>query len=163
MVDFYHTASGVTMEVEIRPATPEDCEWAARLMARSDPWVTLDRSLDACRAVFADGRNETFIASAGVRPCGFAVLDRAGIAGAPYIRSLAVDEDMRGRRIGTRLLAFAEEHFRRNSRHLFLCVSSFNGRARALYERVGYRVVGELPELGMAGYSELLMHKRIDR
>ena len=132
-------------------------------MASSDPWVTLDRSLDACRAVFTDARNETFIADCGGRPCGFVVLDRAGIAGAPYVRSLAVEPEMRSRGIGTRLLAFAEEHFRRHSRHLFLCVSSFNIRARSLYERVGYCVVGELPELGVAGHSELLMHKRIDR
>jgi ribosomal-protein-alanine N-acetyltransferase len=151
------------MDIDIRGATPEDCEWAAQLMAESDPWVTLDRSLDACRAVFSDGRNETFVAHAGGQPRGFIVLDRAGIAGAPYVRSIAVDEAARGQGIGTRLLAFAEEHFRRHSRHLFLCVSSFNPRARALYERNGYHVVGDLPALSIDGHSELLLHKRIDR
>jgi RimJ/RimL family protein N-acetyltransferase len=36
---------------------------------------------------------------------------------------------------------------------MFLCVSSFNPRARALYERSGYRFVGELPDYVVDGHS----------
>ncbi|MCX6551229.1 MAG: hypothetical protein NTY02_09540 [Acidobacteria bacterium] len=35
-------------ELEIRGAPDEDRRWAAALMARSDPWVTLRRGNDAC-------------------------------------------------------------------------------------------------------------------
>ncbi len=44
---------------------------------------------------------------------------------------------------------------------MFLCVSSFNGRARALYERHGYRTVGELADYVVDGLSEILMVKRL--
>ena len=36
-------------DVHVAPATPEDREWAARVMASSDPWLTLGRGLEHCR------------------------------------------------------------------------------------------------------------------
>jgi ribosomal protein S18 acetylase RimI-like enzyme len=46
---------------------------------------------------------------------------------------------------------------------MFLCVSSFNTRARQLYERRGYVQVGEFPGYVIAGASEILMQKRLVR
>jgi [ribosomal protein S18]-alanine N-acetyltransferase len=65
--------------------------------------------------------------------------------------------------VGAFLLAACEQHFRPTSHHFFLCVSSFNARARAFYERHGYAKVGELPDYLIDGASEILMHKRLDR
>lgn len=42
---------------------------------------------------------------------------------------------------------------------MFLCVSDFNPRARALYERLGYELVGELPDFLVRGQAELLYRK----
>ena len=47
------------------------------------------------------------------------------------------------------------------ARYVFLCVSDFNVRARALYERHGYRLVGALPDYVVDGHAELLMAKRL--
>jgi ribosomal protein S18 acetylase RimI-like enzyme len=58
-------------------------------------------------------------------------------------------------------LEFAEELFRGGAKHIFLCVSSFNSRARSLYERCGYKVVGEFKDYVIEGASEILMHKRL--
>jgi ribosomal protein S18 acetylase RimI-like enzyme len=58
-------------------------------------------------------------------------------------------------------VTWTEQYFRPSARHLFLCVSSFNPRARALYERVGFRAVGELPDYFIEGASEILMCKRL--
>ena len=44
---------------------------------------------------------------------------------------------------------------------MFLCVSSFNPRARALYERLGYELVRELTDYIVAGHSELLLRKTV--
>ncbi len=63
--------------------------------------------------------------------------------------------------IGGALLVFAESLFRRESRHLFLCVSSFNQRAYSFYERHGYQAVGVLEDYVIEGASEILMHKRL--
>ena len=65
-----------------------------------------------------------------------------------------------GRGVGSALLRFAEQRYP-EARHIFLCVSSFNPRARQLYERVGYRQVGELPDYIIDGHSELILHKRL--
>lgn len=146
-------------DLEIAPATDDEREWAAALMARSEPWVTLGRTLASSRTVFADPDNLVFIARTG-SPCGFVILQRHGIAGAPYLRSLAVSETMRGAGIGTRLIRFAEDYFH-DARFLFLCVSSFNPRAQALYARLGYTVIGELEDFVVAGASEWLMSKRL--
>lgn len=58
-------------------------------------------------------------------------------------------------------MEFAENLFREEARHLFLCVSSFNARARSFYERRGYQAVGELEDYVIEGASEILMHKRL--
>jgi hypothetical protein len=40
-------------------------------------------------------------------------------------------------------------------------VSSFNDRARVLYERHGYAPVGELKDFIVDGASEIILHKRL--
>lgn len=58
--------------------------------------------------------------------------------------SIAVDANERGRRIGERLLHAAElAAARRESRALRLEVRADNGSAQRLYERNGYRPIGE--------------------
>ena len=148
---------------EIHPASEVDREWCAHLMAGSDPWITLGRGLESCRASCRHPEYELFVARSGTQPGGFILLHPRGLAGSPYIASIATAEEVRGRGVGSRLLTFAEDHFRSHSKHIFLCVSSFNPRARALYERRGYTAVGELKYYVIAGASEILMHKRLDR
>lgn len=147
--------------IEICQATEEEREWAAGLMANSDPWITLRRGLKACRAACSQPEIALFVAHSGTIPCGFIRLQERGVAGSPYVASIEVAPDYRGKGIGSRLLQFAEEFYRREHRHIFLCVSSFNKRARDLYERVGYHAVGELQDYIIDGASEILMHKRL--
>ncbi len=143
----------------IDPGTDDDREWCAALMARTDPWITLGRTLNDCRARIGQPDHLLFVARAGDAPCGFVLLDPQGVAGSPYIASIAVSEEYRGRGIGRCLVRFAEEYFARESRHIFLSVSSFNRGARALYERLGYEAVGRFDDYVIPGASEILMHK----
>jgi ribosomal protein S18 acetylase RimI-like enzyme len=57
------------------------------------------------------------------------------------------------------LLEFAEQRILKESPNVFMCVSSFNHGARRLYERQGYKVVGELTDYIVEGYSEILLRK----
>ena len=145
----------------IRPAVDEDREWCAQLMASSDPWITLGRQLETCRKVFARPGYELFLACSGSQAVGFVLCHPYGAMSAPYITTIAVDHAVRGQGVGRRLLQFVEEHYR-GRRHLFLCVSSFNPRARQLYENVGYRIVAPLEGYIIAGAAEILMHKRLE-
>lgn len=145
----------------ITVAGMEDREWSARLLAGSEPWITLGVSLDQCRKNCFDPEYILYIARIREKPCGMILLDERGVAGAPYIKSIAVDPGFRSMGVGAELIQFTENIFRDKSHHLFLCVSSFNTRARNLYERLGFGKVGEFKNYIMPGQSEILMYKRI--
>jgi ribosomal protein S18 acetylase RimI-like enzyme len=83
------------------------------------------------------------------------------MAGSPYIKSIAVSPEYRNHGLGSTLLTFAENVARNTSRHMFLCVSSFNTNARRFYERIGYEAVGELTDYLVRGESEIIMHKNL--
>lgn len=150
-------------EIAISPATDGEREWAARTMAGSDPWIRLGRGLETCRAVCTRPGYEMWVARSAGEPLGFALVHAHGVAGSPYLASIAVAEAARGRGVGARLVAFVEERFRPEARHFFLCVSSFNADARRLYERLGYEAVGLLKDYVIDGADEVLMHKRLHR
>ena len=78
---------------------------------------------------------------------------------AGYIQIVCVAPGYRDRGLGTRLITFGEERILRERPNVFLCVSSFNAGARRLYERLGYRRVGELEDFLVTGQSETLMRK----
>jgi ribosomal protein S18 acetylase RimI-like enzyme len=147
-------------EIEIAEATTEEREWCARLMAASEPWTTLRRGLDVLLPAVLDPEYVVLVARRRGTPCGFVRIHPRGVAGSPYVASVAVAETERGRGVGKALLDAAEARYPK-ARYVFLCVSSFNTRARALYERHGYQLVGELPDYVADGYSELLMGKRL--
>jgi ribosomal protein S18 acetylase RimI-like enzyme len=145
----------------ITPATEAEREWVASLLARSEPWITLGATAEDCRSTCQDPEYLLYIAHRDGRPVGAISLQRRGVASSPYVKSIVVDEGDRSQGVGSVLLAFAEDLFREEARHLFLCVSSFNERARSFYERHGYRAVGELEDYIIEGAAEILMHKRL--
>jgi ribosomal protein S18 acetylase RimI-like enzyme len=144
----------------IADATHEERLWAGRLMASSEPWLTLGRGEDACRAAALDPAYVTLVARRDAAPLGFARFHPRGVAGSPYLASIAVAPEARGLGVGAALLASGEARFT-SARWMFLCVSDFNPRARALYERSGYRFVGALPDYVADGFAEHLMVKRL--
>jgi len=148
-------------EITIRDANDDDRVWAASLMAGSDPWKTLRRGFDDCLASCRDPQDELHIADAEGQRCGFVLVRPRGIAGAPYIVSIAAAEAFRSRGVGRALIAFVSNRFAHRARHLFLCVSSFNPRAKAMYEREGFVQVGDLPDFCIEGASEQLMCRRL--
>ena len=137
-----------------------DAQACARMMAGSEPWITLNRGYDASLEILRDASKERYVARAGGEVVGFLILNMGG-ALAGYIQTACVAEKNRGQGIGARLMAFAEERIFRDSPNVFLCVSSFNAGARRLYDRLGYRVVGDLTDYLVAGHSETLMRKTI--
>lgn len=149
------------MGLQVQHANTEDRQWAARLMADSEPWKTLHRTLEDCERSVSDPLYHIFIARNESERAGFIMLQDAGVAGSPYVKSIAVHPLYRGKGVGTRLLTFAEEYYRERSRHIFLCVSSFNTRAQQFYRSNGWINVGELRDYVVEGYSELLFYKRI--
>lgn len=79
----------------------------------------------------------------------------------PYLHIIAVKEEFRGLGIGKKLLKYFEETTSKNSSKLFLVVADFNPRAEQLYQSIGYKKVGIIPNLYKRGVNECLMMKEI--
>jgi ribosomal-protein-alanine N-acetyltransferase len=131
---------------------------AARMMAESEPWMTLGLRLDAAQKVLADPAREHYAIRDAAGVAGFTVLDMRGLL-AGYIQILCVRPDCRGNGLGSILIRWAEARIFRDSPNAFICVSSFNAGARRLYERLGFEPVGVLRELIVSGHDELLLRK----
>jgi ribosomal protein S18 acetylase RimI-like enzyme len=149
----------ISPNVEIRPlGGKEEAEWCARLMAGSEPWITLRRDYDLCLKILTSPTREVYIALLEGTTAGFTILIMRG-AFVGFIQTVAIAPDRRNQGIGSRLVRFAEERIFKVSPNVFLCVSSFNQAAQRLYNRLGYEVIGELKDFMVRGHSEILMRK----
>jgi [ribosomal protein S18]-alanine N-acetyltransferase len=137
-----------------------DAEACARLMANSEPWLTLGRSYEASLRLVQDPTREVYVARDPNGVAGFLVLCMIG-AFVGYIQTILVHPDRRGQGLGSRLVQFAEERIFLESPNVFMCVSSFNPDARRLYQRLGYSIVGELADYIVQGHSEILLRKTV--
>jgi [ribosomal protein S18]-alanine N-acetyltransferase len=132
----------------------------ARLMASSEPWITLGRSYEECLTIVRDPTREVYIVQGDDGPSGFLILCLVG-AFVGYIQTVCIDARRRGQGLGSKLIDFAEQRILAEYPNVFMCVSSFNRDARRLYERLGYRVIGELTDYIVPGHSEILLRKTV--
>ena len=132
----------------------------ARLMADSEPWITLQRDYDASVQTLTSPGKEVYVAACGRQILGFIILNmQGGFIG--YIQSIGVAPEWRSRGIGRRLVAYAEERIFREAPNVFICVSSFNPGAQRFYRSLGYEAIGELKDFVVRGHSEILLRKAI--
>jgi len=149
------------MSVDIRPiATRDEIDHCARLMASSEPWITLRRDVRQSRRILSNPGLERYVARDDGALAGFLILDLHGVF-AGYLKTVCVAPEFRNRGIGTTLVHFAENRIFREHQNVFILVSSFNRDAQRLYERLGYEVVGELKDFVVEGHSEILLRKTI--
>lgn len=147
--------------VAIRPLADEkEARRCAEMMCSTEPWITIGRTFNQSLAIVGEPTREIYVADNDSRIAGFIVLNMRG-AFVGYIQTVCVDAASRGSGLGTELVQFAEKRIFAETPNVFLCVSSFNPRARQLYERLGYTLVGELKDYLIRGHSELLMRKSI--
>jgi len=150
-----------TGELALSPLqTEDDARACARLMAASEPWITLGRSYEASLGIIQDPSREVYLARDETGLAGFLIQCMTG-ALVGYIQTICIDPARRGRGLGSRLVEFAEQRILQVSPNVFMCVSSFNLDARRLYERLGYKVVGELTDYIVRGHSEFLLRKTL--
>jgi ribosomal protein S18 acetylase RimI-like enzyme len=81
------------------------------------------------------------------------------IAGGGCLRFIAVRQDKRRRGIGRQLMGFVERKVFSKSHNLYVSISSTNDVALKFFERLGYRRVGEIPDLYGAGETEYILRK----
>lgn len=127
-------------------------------MAASDPWITLGMNAEKCLLAFEGDFREVFILRNEVDILGFVILQIKG-SFKGYIQTLFIHPDHHRKGFGKRLLQFSEDHIRKISPNIFICVSAFNKGAIKLYEEAGFTYVGTLTDFVRTGYNELLYRK----
>ena len=140
-------------EIQIRLVdSAEDARVCARMMAESEPWISLKRGYQESLKILTEPMREVYAARL-----------REEIVGTfeGYIKSVCVSPAHRGQGIGSILMNHAEERVFSETPNVFLLVSDFNRGARKLYERLGYEEIGEFKDFITRGHSEVLMRKSI--
>jgi ribosomal protein S18 acetylase RimI-like enzyme len=140
----------VVMDVDVRPVAADDLAHLQRALPPEHPEAHVRRLADQ-RA----GRVTYLIAWSGARAVGHVLVRWRGTSSAevvwllggderhPYVEALLVHPSFRSRTIGSQLLAAAERLAHdRGHRRIGLAVAVENVRARALYDRLGYRDAG---------------------
>ncbi len=147
--------------LNIRPVrTEEERSTCAKIMAGSEPWITLGMSGEHLLNTLNDPLNEVYAAKVKEEIVGTMVVQTRG-ALTGYLKSIAVKPDRRGRKLGEQMMAFIEKEIFSTCVNLFLCVSSFNQDAQRFYLKLGYEEVGTLKNYLVEGHDEILMRKTI--
>ena len=95
-------------DITIDLASDADREWCAQLMASSEPWITLGRDFATCLARCRSSEFVALMARRGDERCGFVLLHPTGVAGSPYIATIATSAVVRRQpenRAGSRRLS----------------------------------------------------------
>lgn len=135
--------------------------WIAELLAGTDPWLRLQISKVQCMQMLQDTQLSCYIALLNEIPVGAMIIHPKGLAGAAYLKSIAVADAYRGKGIGAVLLQYAEAQSATTSKKLFLCVSDFNVGAQAFYIEQGYEKIAILKDHIVTGKDEWLMFKQL--
>lgn len=144
--------------MRVDPGDHARIEACARLMADSEPWMTLGRTFESAVRTLEDPGKELHIVSDGGEVMAFVLLDLRGpLSG--YIQSICVHPAHRGRGLGSDLIHWTETRIAGDSPNVFLCVSSFNVDAQRLYRRLGYEVVGRFANFVVPGHDEILLRR----
>jgi len=153
--------------VNIVRATTAHVPALAALMAASPLLQRYAVTERGARARLAEARRARDVLMVALDPgvVGFAwlILTRA-LDQSAYLRLLLIAEDRQSAGIGAALLRSVEEIAqRRGARHVALLVTKTNRRARAFYERQGYRHIGDLPGFVVPSLDEALYVREIGR
>jgi ribosomal protein S18 acetylase RimI-like enzyme len=98
------------------------------------------------------------VSPAGER-LGFLATLPTGLGSEPLLEYLCVDETRRNSGVGTCLIAYFEEQMYADAANVYLFVSDINPDAARLYERLGYKRIGVLPDYNIVGQTEFLYRK----
>jgi ribosomal protein S18 acetylase RimI-like enzyme len=135
-----------------------DLKECAEIMSTSEPWITFKRTYETALLIFNDKYADVYVAKNESGFLGFVIMNTQGSI-APFIQSIGVKKEYRGKGMGTALIRDIEKIYFEKSPNIFLCVSSFNENAKKLYLKLGYELVGELKDCIVRGHSEFILRK----
>ncbi|MGO9544956.1 MAG: GNAT family N-acetyltransferase [Rhodomicrobium sp.] len=148
----------------LRPLTTGSAAELAQALAAMPPWSVIGWPAERMVRSFlrAQPSVHRFEILAGHELAGIVTIQYPFLHG-PYLQLLAILPGFQGRNLGLTVLKWMEAQARAGeARQLWLCVSTFNTRARVFYERFGFEAVTVLEKLASDASDELFMRKRLD-
>lgn len=137
------TVSGKHLAVSVRPWTPEDDEFVAKLAGEAFAEYSQQASRHVLETTHQVG-TKTWIAAEGAVPLGMVVLGHH--AGGWSVLAIAVSARARACGIGTRLMRVVERHaVAHGALRLSLVTADSNLAALDLFLRSGFRIVRRRP------------------
>lgn len=155
----------IKMNIHIKAADMKFIDSCVEILQKSDLGKAYfsDYRKAADMLTYAVGQKNVYVALNENRKCmGFIYYMTNGVFGSyPYLHIIAVKEEYRSCGIGKQLIKYFEDNASdSSSTKYFLTVDDFNPRAKKLYENLGYKCVGELPDFYKKGINCYLMMKR---
>lgn len=148
----------------IRPLSSGNAEAFGAALAAMPPWSVIGWPQELLTAAFLRQPPSVhrFELLAGGELAGIVTIQDPFLHG-PYLQLLAILPSFQGLNLGLSALQWMEQQARmEEARQLWLCVSTFNTRARAFYERFGFEAVAVLDKLASEASDELFMRKRLN-
>ncbi|NHJ48288.1 MAG: GNAT family N-acetyltransferase [Asgard group archaeon] len=149
------------VEIKIRELQEEDIEPCVEMTITSYPWTAFELKAEGARKFFYDrlNKNRVFVAELKNEIIGFIAIKR-DILFANYIRRIVVREDMRGKKVGVKLMKFIEDlTVKEGLPNVFLITTTDNNQAVAFYKRIGYEIIGRIPDFVRKGMDEYILWK----
>jgi ribosomal protein S18 acetylase RimI-like enzyme len=143
----------------LRELTQDEAATVSQTLVQMEPWRTLGYKADTLSNYLS-----------GPDPLLYGIVASQQLVGAvcvryPWLRGaclelLAVFPSQQGRGLGRDVIGWLEaELLQTNCRNLWTLVSSFNQEARHFYQQMGFVEVGQLDDLIVTGYAEILLRK----
>ncbi len=145
-------------ELRLVSLNPSDAHELAHIFASIDPWKTLDWPTERLEKYLADSSPGAprFLIDCDGEAAGAVGLETAWLEGV-YLRFLGLVPNYQNAGIGAVVMTWFEREARGSYRNLWVCVSAFNIRALAFYERHGYARAALFDDLIMEGEDEILL------
>ncbi len=137
----------------------EEKKICAQILCNSEPWTILKISFSQVMNTLKDTINEIHVVLVKDEIVGLIIIQTKG-AFSGYLKSIALKKKWRGRGLGKIMMDFFEQRVFSKGENAFLCVSSFNTKAKQFYLDLGYKIIGELTDYVVKGKDEILMRKR---
>jgi len=147
---------------QLRKLTKKETVTVAQTLEQMEPWFTLKYSAKTISNYLYHSEQSLFkygiIVSQQV--VGVVCIRYPWLRGA-YIELLAVYHSQQGQGLGREIINWLETELRQKTklRNLWALVSSFNHEAQHFYHKTGFVEIGQLDDLVVAGYNEILLRK----
>lgn len=151
------------MEIKIKFAKKDQARDCLLCVKYSDLWETYFKSNTTAENEIKEmiTKKQIYVALNKNDNCiGFmGIVNKGCFRKFSYLSLIAVKKRYRSKGVGRELINKFEDVGFKKADRVFLLVSDFNRKAQLLYRKLGYKKVGNIPDLYKAGVSENLLVK----